>query len=153
MKITKTQLKSLLRETRVDDELDRGYQDYQDGEGRDPDGSEWYQDGYNEAAQADEKGKKHPPTMRESSNTKITERQLRRIIKEELARDKINFASGFEFPKIRMSAYSKLEDLAMENIPADVEFLTAEEFAKLEQVVLGALSDLKDRIVGDPRGL
>ena len=80
---------------------------------------------------------------------KITKRQLRRIIKEEKARLLNEGRVNFDY----RSAYSHLEDLFMENLPADIDFVTAEEFAKLEQVVLEALSELKDRVVGDPRGL
>ena len=80
---------------------------------------------------------------------KITKKQLRRIIKEEKARLLNEGRVSFDYA----SAYSRLEDLFMESLPTDIDFVTAEEFAELEQVVTAALRDLKDRVVGDPRGL
>jgi len=47
--------------------------------------------------------------------------------------------------------YSTLEDMVMMNLPDDVEFLTEEEFAKLEGVVAEALRELKDRVVDTRR--
>tara|TARA_Y100000385_G_C13066516_1_gene626958 strand:- start:43 stop:291 length:249 start_codon:yes stop_codon:yes gene_type:complete len=80
---------------------------------------------------------------------KITKRQLRRIIKEEKARLLAESRVSFDYT----SAYSALEDLFMASLPADIDFVTAGEFSELEQVLRAALRDLKDRVVGDPRGL
>ena len=92
---------------------------------------------------------------------KITKRQLRRIIRKESARlikeekarllNEIDFVS-YDFPHIRKQAYSKLEDLLMENLPMMVDDLRAEEFATFEKVVMDALAELKDRAVKEYSG-
>lgn len=74
---------------------------------------------------------------------KITKRQLRIIIKEELGRMRFDLAYK--------PIYSALEDMVMMNLPDDVEYLTEEEFARLERVVAEALSELKDRVVDTRR--
>ncbi len=88
MKITKRQLRRIIRESRADDEVDRGWQDFHNGLERDPNGSDWYQDGYDEAKEnAVKRGHGDTPrAMREASKMKITKRQLRRIIREEKKR-------------------------------------------------------------------
>ena len=84
---------------------------------------------------------------------KITKRQLRRIIKEEKQKllNEIDFVS-YDLPHIRKQAYSKLEDLLMENLPMMVDDLRAEEFATFEKVVKDALAELKDRAVKEYSG-
>lgn len=84
---------------------------------------------------------------------KITNRQLRRIIKEEKQKllNEIDFVS-YDLPHIRKQAYSKLEDLLMENLPMMVDDLRAEEFATFEKVVKDALAELKDRAVKEYSG-
>ena len=80
---------------------------------------------------------------------KITKRQLRRIIKEE--KQKLVEMRGMRFDLMYKPIYSTLEDMVMMNLPDDVEYLTEEEFAKLERVVAEALSELKDRVVDTKR--
>ena len=84
---------------------------------------------------------------------KITKKQLRRIIKEEKQKllNEIDFVS-YDLPHIRKQAYSKLEDLLMENLPMMVDDLRAEEFATFEKVVKDALAELKDRAVKEYSG-
>ena len=84
---------------------------------------------------------------------KITKRQLRRIIKEEKQKllNEIDFVS-YDLPHIRKQAYSKLEDLLMENLPMMVDDLRAEEFATFEKVVMDAVAELKDRAVKNYTG-
>ena len=80
---------------------------------------------------------------------KITKRQLRRIIKEE--KQKLVEMREMRFDLMYKPIYSTLEDMVMMNLPDDVEYLTEEEFAKLERVVAEALSELKDRVVDTRR--
>lgn len=80
---------------------------------------------------------------------KITKRQLRKIIKEEKA--KLLEMREMRFDLMYKPIYSTLEDMVMMNLPDDVEFLTEEEFAKLERVVADALNELKDRVVDTRR--
>ena len=84
---------------------------------------------------------------------KITKRQLRRIIKEEKARliNEVDFVD-YDVPRIQEQAYSKLEDLLMENLPQFVDDLRTEEFATFEKVVIAALAELKDRTVKNYSG-
>lgn len=77
------------------------------------------------------------------SEAKITKKQLKRIIKEELGR--------MRFDLSYKPIYSTLEDMVMMNLPDEVEYLTEEEFARLERVVAEALSELKDRVVDTRR--
>ncbi len=84
---------------------------------------------------------------------KVTKRQLRKIIKEEKAKllNEIDFVS-YDYPHIRKAAYSKLEDLFMENLPMMVDDIRAEEFATFEKVVMDAVKELKDRTVKEYSG-
>jgi Ser-tRNA(Ala) deacylase AlaX len=80
---------------------------------------------------------------------KITKHQLRRIIKEE--RQKLVEMREMRFDLMYKPIYSTLEDMVMMNLPDDVEYLTEEEFARLEGVVAEALNELKDRVVDTRR--
>ncbi len=84
---------------------------------------------------------------------KVTKRQLRRIIKEEKQKllNEIDFVS-YDLPHIRKQAYSKLEDLFMENLPLMVDDIRAEEFVTFEKVVMDAMAELKDRVVKEYSG-
>ena len=84
---------------------------------------------------------------------KITKRQLRRIIREEKARllNEVDFVD-YNVPRVQEQAYSKLEDLLMENLPQFVDDLRAEEFATFEKVVIDAMAELKDRTVKNYSG-
>jgi hypothetical protein len=79
---------------------------------------------------------------------RITKNQLRRIIKEEKAKllNEVDFVD-YNVSRIQEQAYSKLEDLLMENLPQFVDDLRAEEFATFEKVVMKAVAELKDRTV------
>ena len=90
-----------------------------------------------------------PDMQREGKTMKITKSQLRRIIKEERA--KLVEMREMRFDLMYKPIYSTLEDMVMFNLPDDDEFLTEEEFAKLEGVVAEALSELKDRVVDTRR--
>lgn len=90
-----------------------------------------------------------PDPQREGKEMKITKNQLRRIIKEEKA--KLLEMREMRFDLMYKPVYSTLEDMVMMNLPDDVEFLTEEEFAKLEGVVAEALRELKDRVVDTRR--
>lgn len=87
------------------------------------------------------------------SETKITKRQLKRIIKEEKAKllNEIDFVN-YDLPQIRKQAYSKLEDLLMEFLPMMVDDLRAEEFATFEKVVADAMAEIKERVVKNYSG-
>ena len=80
---------------------------------------------------------------------KITETQLRRMIREE--KQKLVEMREMRFDLMYKPIYSTLEDMVMMNLPDDVEYLTEEEFAKLEGVVAEALSELKDRVLDTKR--
>ncbi len=84
---------------------------------------------------------------------KITKRQLKRIIKEEKAKllNEVDNVS-FDYPHVRDQAYSKLEDLLMENLPQFVDDLRADEFATFEKVVMDAMAELRDRTVKNYSG-
>ncbi len=84
---------------------------------------------------------------------KITKRQLKRIIKEEKAKllNEVDNVS-FDYPHVRDQAYSKLEDLLMENLPQFVDDLRADEFATFEKVVMDAMTELRDRTVKNYSG-
>ena len=88
---------------------------------------------------------------------KITKRQLRKIIREEktkLLKEQGDFGGDtLELGHLQPAVYSQLEDVVMENIPPDVDFLTLEEWAGFEKSVFAAMEELRDRIVGDPRGM
>ena len=88
---------------------------------------------------------------------KITKRQLRKIIREEkvkLLKEQGEFGGDtLEFSHLQPAVYSQLEDVVMENIPPDVDFLTLEEWGGFEKSVFAAMEELRDRIVGDPRGI
>jgi hypothetical protein len=94
---------SLLHESRADDERDEGWRDFHNGEGRDPSGSDWYQDGYDEAEENSVRRGDAPrrdpglevldddefphlarTNTNEGTKIRVTKRQLRSIIKEEI---------------------------------------------------------------------
>jgi len=75
MKITKRQLRRIIRESRADDEVDRGWRDFHNGLERDPNGSDWYQDGYDEAKENAARRGDETPVMRETSNWKPLSRE------------------------------------------------------------------------------
>lgn len=83
---------------------------------------------------------------------KITKRQLRRIIREEKRR-LLKETNILELGHLQEPVYSVLEDVIMGNLPLDVEFLTYEEWAGFEKSVFAAMEELRDRVVGDPRGI
>ena len=84
---------------------------------------------------------------------KITERRLRKIIKEEKARllNEVDFVD-FNVPRVQKQAYSSLEDLLMMGLPQFVDDLRSEEFATFEKVVMDAMAELKDRTVKNYSG-
>ena len=84
---------------------------------------------------------------------KITQRQLKRIIREEKANllNEVDFVD-YNVPRVQEQAYSKLEDLLMTNLPQFVDDLRAEEFATFEKVVMDAMAELKDRVVKNYSG-
>ena len=71
MKITKRELRRIIRESRADDEGRRGWQDFFAGDAPDPAGSDWYLDGYDDAEKAHrDNPEKYPVAMRETSSWK-----------------------------------------------------------------------------------
>ena len=83
---------------------------------------------------------------------KITKRQLKRIIREEKRR-LLNETNVLELGLLQEQVYSVLEDVVMGNIPPDIDFLTLEEWGGFEKSVFAAMEELRDRVVGDPRGI
>ena len=80
MKITKRQLRRIIRESRADDEADRGWRDFHNGLERDISGSHWYQTGYDEAKENAANRRDTPPVMRETS--KFAREENARLMKE-----------------------------------------------------------------------
>ena len=78
---------------------------------------------------------------------KITKRQLRRIIKEEKA--KLLQEQGSPFKGRGGEIYDALEDVVMTYAPDGAGFLSAEDFRDLEDSVMAAMEEMRDRLL-DP---
>jgi hypothetical protein len=71
MKLIMESWKKYINETRADDELDRGYRDAMEGEVRDPSGSNWYQDGYDEGEERLKRERKTPEQIAAEKAVKL----------------------------------------------------------------------------------